>query len=94
MNNKTQELAQSLNMSERELVEYVQSVGRVLNENFMRDVFDENITLKEAITEAVKLWDKKQKDISMQLMEGRRGADKLKLFSNAMVDTVYEAFNR
>ena len=35
------ELAQSLNMNERELVEYIQSVGRVLNENFMRDVFDD-----------------------------------------------------
>ena len=81
-------------MSERELVEYVQSVGRVLNENFMRDVFDNKITLKEAITEAVKLWDKKQKEMSMQLMEGRRGADKLKLFSNAIVDTIYEALNR
>ena len=89
-----QELAQSFNMNERELVEYVQSVGRVLNENFMRDVFDEKITLKEAIIGAVKLWDKKQKHMSMQLMEGRRGADKLKLFSNAIVDTVYEALNR
>ena len=87
-------LSTAFNMNERELLEYITSINNVLNENYMRDVLESKMTFKEAFTLSVKLWDKKQKDMSMQLLEGRRGADKMKLFSNALVDTVYEALNK
>ncbi len=90
----TQELAQSLNMNEKELADYVNTIGRVLCENFIKDVWNKKITLQEAFRKSVELWDKKHTDMCMQLMVGRRGADKLKLFSDAILDDVYEGLNR
>ena len=98
MTKEIQELAQSLNLNEKELLEYVGSIGRVLNENFMRDVFEGKLTLKDAVTEAVKLWDKKHTDMCIQLMdshiEGNGVARKINQLGDLLCDTVYEALNR
>lgn len=90
-----QEFAKSLNMSEREASEYVQTIGRVLADNFLEDVFANKITLEEALIESVRLWDKKQQDMSLQLLTGRVGENsygqpKLRAFQDAALDCVYE----
>ena len=91
-----EEFAKSLNMSAKETAEYVRTIGRVLADNFLKDVFDNKMTMETAITESVKLWDKKQKDMSMQLLTGRVGENsygipKMKAFAVASIDCVYES---
>lgn len=90
-----QELAILLNMNEREAAEYIQTIGRVLADNFLKDIFADKMTMVNAITESVKFWDKRQKDMSMQLLTGRvgeksYGQPKMKAFQDAALDCIYE----
>jgi len=91
-----QELMQSFNMNEREFNEYNQTIVRVLTENFLKDVFGGKMTMSDAIKESVILWDKKQKDMTMQLLTGRvgdnsYGVPKMAAFADASLDFVYNA---
>jgi hypothetical protein len=90
-----QELAAVFNNNEREAAEYVQTIGSVLADNFLQDVFANKMTMDCAIKESVKLWDKKQKDMSMQLLTGRvgnssYGQPKMEAFTSASLDYIYE----
>ena len=94
-----QNFAKAINMNNREAKEYVDTIGRVLAENFLADVFADKMSMADAITESVKLWDKKLQDMSMQLLTGRVGENsygmpKIKAFQDLALDTVYEAFNK
>lgn len=89
-------LADMLGMNERECAEYGQTIGRVLADNFLKDVFEGKMTMEDAITESVKLWDKKQNDMSMQLLSGgvgnaSYGTPKMRVFSDASLDYVYNS---
>ena len=89
-----QELAESLNMNERETQEYVDCIKHTLADNFLTKVYAGEMTMPEAITESVKMWDKKLQNMSLQLLSGRvgdtgYGMPKMKVFAEACLDTVY-----
>lgn len=91
-----EEFAKLLNMNTKETAEYVRTIGRVLADNFLKDVFNNKMTMETAITESVRLWDKKQKDMSMQLLTGKVGENsygmpKMKAFADISLDYVYES---
>jgi len=91
-----QDLAKSFNMNEREFAEYIQTIGRTLADNFLKDVFENKMTMEEAIKQSVILWDKKQNDMAMQLLTGRVGESsygmpKMKAFADMSLDCVYES---
>tara|TARA_B100001939_G_C16444938_1_gene406422 strand:+ start:176 stop:466 length:291 start_codon:yes stop_codon:yes gene_type:complete len=91
------ELAQALNLNSQEFELYIQGVGRALSENFLPKVVQGVMTIEEAIKNAVELWDRKQKDMSMQILsspvEGNGCTRKSNQLSDILFDEIYEKFN-
>ena len=98
MDNKTQEVAKILNMNEREITEYSNTLIRVMFENFKTQLASGELTVSDAINESILLWRKKVKYASDDLLsgvyDGNGVSRKVNALADAWLDTIYDEFNK